>query len=256
MGKKNRNCKLCPGILLLNIKDSLDFYTKKMRPTSLKFRMYNRWTFAAVVAEIQAHLGIKLLMESGLSYLPQKEIKALKMTYQKLIEKSADDIKDSKLNKIVYDAVSALILNIYQISIISQTAKYFGKDIGLEDDIEKNWNLLASNWHNLDCIYQGALGSTSPGSRKTCVEDNSKDLISLLKKKNIMHSISGNDTQLTQISSNNFEMWFKKYLKNSEWLTKDENTKKTCKSKNTCFSNLHTYMKHFSMADWLGQAEK
>ncbi|KAI8448038.1 hypothetical protein BY996DRAFT_7634671 [Phakopsora pachyrhizi] len=161
-----------------------------MRPIDFILKIDKRWTFSTVTAEIQAQLGLKLLMKSGFSSLPEKETKALKVTYKKLTEKSVDKMKEIKLNKIVKDVVSSLILNIYQISIIKDTASYFGKDIGVQNDIEKNWNLLASNWHNLESFCQGT-SDLSQGAGKECDEINSENLCSLLKWRNGLHSISG-----------------------------------------------------------------
>ncbi|KAI8450828.1 hypothetical protein BY996DRAFT_7351121 [Phakopsora pachyrhizi] len=220
------------------------FYAKQMRPIDFILKIDNRWTFATVLAEIQAHLGLRLLMDSGLSSLPQKETKALKLTYENIIKKSAEKMTEVKLNQIVDNAVYSLILNIYQIDIIKQTATYFDKDIGIEDDIEKNWNLLASNWHNIESLNQVKPDPKTKGKIKKCDETNSEDLHSLLKRKMGMRSVSGKENMLNNISSINFEIWFKNNLYNTEWLTKYEKT---------CFSNLHLFMKHFSVADWLGR---
>ncbi|CAH7668221.1 expressed protein, partial [Phakopsora pachyrhizi] len=62
------------------------FYAKQMRPIDFILKIDKRWTFSTVTAEIQAQLGLKLLMKSGFSSLPEKETKALKVTYKKLTE--------------------------------------------------------------------------------------------------------------------------------------------------------------------------
>ncbi|CAH7670714.1 expressed protein [Phakopsora pachyrhizi] len=215
-------------------------YLRSMKPENLVIKKKDKWSFNSVLLEIQAKLGIDLLINSELGYLPEKETKNLKAAYEKQNEISKVKLNENKLDKIVEEVVLSLMVNIYQISILKQTATYFDAEIGIEEDFEKNWNSLASAWYNFE-----SLEPESPGSifedRKKNDKANISDLNRFLKRKKCIYSISGGRARSYQISMINFEIWFKNNYRKLEWFTQLGKIN---------VSNLQSYMIDFSLADW------
>ncbi|CAH7670715.1 expressed protein [Phakopsora pachyrhizi] len=215
-------------------------YIKGMQPNNLSIQNKDKWTFALVLLEIQSKLGFITLSDSGFGHLPEREAEYLKIAFKKLNEESKVKIEEINLNKIVKEVVLSLVINVYHINVLKQTASYFGVDSGIEENIGKNWNQLASYWHNLESL-DWISSDKLFGAHKEYQMTSHIELESFLKAKKCLNSSHGNRCQSYQISLHNFETWFTDNYRKLDWFTQPK--------KNNILS-LQMFMKDFCMADW------